>query len=412
MLSCPPSRSPTFAAMPLATIILLLYLLMLPVTGMVPVLRELTVGRYPGLGEFEQHLFMSANMLGALLFAPLAGLLSDLWHRRKVLIIAALLLNALSVWMLLLEWPYTLYLLWRFVEGCAHISALSLLMAMASDHTQQQAGHCAGKPHMGATMGMVGAAISLGVATGAPLGGWIGREGAELVLRYGATLLLVLVPLAILGLRERVSRHEHGGLAALLQALPHNRPLLLPYAFAFVDRLTVGVIVSTLSLYLSSVIGMDAMRIGVVMALFLLPFSLLTYPAGLLSRRWNPVLMMFIGSIAYGLTLASIGLAGAGAIPWLMFAGGVVASLMYAPSLVLVATLSRPEHKALAMSGFNFAGSLGFVLGPLTGGALVALFSSLELPAYPLTFLIVGSLELLCVLLFIPWALRQCGRFK
>ncbi len=93
-----------------------------------------------------------------------------------------------------------------------------------------------------------------------------------------------------------------------------------------------------------------------------------------------------------------------------MFAGGVVASLMYAPSLVLVADLSRPEHKALAMSGFHFAGSLGFVLGPLTGGLLVALFGATMLPAYPMAFLVVGGLEVLCALLFLPLALRWAAR--
>ncbi len=381
--------------MSLAPIALCLYLLMLPVTGMVPVLRELTGGRYPHLTDFEQHLFMSANMVGALLFVPLAGLLSDLWQRRKVIIVAALALNAFSLLMLLQDWSYGVYLLWRFIEGCAHITALSLLMALAADQVRERGS--------GAVMGLIGAAISLGVASGAPLGGLIGRHGGGVaVLTYGFILLALLTPFAALALRERAARHDHGGLRALLRALPDNRGLLLPYAFAFVDRLTVGFIVSTLSLYLAKVIGLDAGRIGLVMALFLLPFSLLTWPAGLLSRRWNPLWMMLAGSAAYGLTLAAIGYVDSSHIPWLMFAGGVTASLMYAPSLVLVAELSRPEHKALAMSGFNFAGSLGFVLGPLSGGALVGLFG-----AYPPAFLIVGGLEILCVLLFLPLALRQ-----
>lgn len=75
----------------------LLYALMLPVTGMVPVLEGLTAGRYPGLSEFDRHLFMSANMFGALLFVPLVGLLSDLLRRRQVLILAALALNTLTL---------------------------------------------------------------------------------------------------------------------------------------------------------------------------------------------------------------------------------------------------------------------------------------------------------------------------
>lgn len=388
--------------MNLTPIVLIIYLLMLPVTAMVPVLRDLTAGRYPGLGEFEQHLFMSANMLGALLFVPLAGLLSDWWRRRTVIIVAALAVNTLSLLMLTLDWPYAVYLSWRFLEGCAHITSLSLLMALAVDHARQRG--------MGAVMGLVGTALGLGVASGAPLGGFIGQHGAEHVLQAGFWLLLALTLFAALLLRDAPLRHSSATLSALLRSLPDNRRLLLPYTFAFVDRLTVGFIVSTLSLYLSSVIGMNSVAIGLVMALFLVPFSLLTYPAGLLSRHWNPLFMMLAGSAAYGITLTAIGFAVPGMIPWLMFAGGVVASLMYAPSLVLVADLSRPEHKALAMSGFHFAGSLGFVLGPLTGGLLVALFGATALPAYPMAFLVVGGMEVLCALLFLPLALRWAAR--
>ncbi|TDY00571.1 MFS transporter [Thiohalophilus thiocyanatoxydans] len=386
--------------MPLPPIVLTIYLLMLPVTGMVPVLRELTLGRYPQLGDFEQHLFMAANMFGALLFVPIAGLLSDWWRRRKAIIVAALAVNALSLLMLTLNWDYSIYLLWRFVEGCAHITSLSLLMALAVDHVRQRG--------TGGAMGLVGAAVGLGVASGAPLGGFIGeQQGAEQVLQMSFWLLGGLTLFALLLLRDRPAQHTHQRIGALLRALPQNRRLLLPYTFAFVDRLTVGFIVSTLSLYLSNVIGLGAAAIGMVMALFLIPFSLLTYPAGLLSQRWNPLLMMLGGSAAYGIMLIAIGFAPGGAIGWLMFAGGVTASLMYAPSLVLVADLSRPEHKALAMSGFNFAGSLGFVLGPLSGGALLALFSHSSLPAYPMAFAIIGGLEVLCALLFLPLALRE-----
>ena len=65
------------ANLQIALITVSVFLLMLPVTGMVPVFAELTSGRYPGLPVFDRHLFMSANMVGALLFVPLAGLLSD-----------------------------------------------------------------------------------------------------------------------------------------------------------------------------------------------------------------------------------------------------------------------------------------------------------------------------------------------
>lgn len=146
--------------------LLLLYALMLPVTGMVPVLPEFTAQRFPGLGQFASHFFMSINMIGALLGAPIAGLLSDRLGKRRLLAVGALAVNGIALLGIAWAWrsteSYALLLALRLVEGFAHMSALSLLMALAADH--------AGKAGLGARMGAVGASISLGVATGAPLG--------------------------------------------------------------------------------------------------------------------------------------------------------------------------------------------------------------------------------------------------
>ncbi len=378
------------------------YALMLPVTGMVPVLEGLTVGRYPELSEFDRHLFMSANMFGALLCVPLVGLLSDVLRRRQVLILAALALNTVTLHALTLEWTYGVYLGWRFLEGCAHISALTLLMTLGADHARTRG--------LGGAMGLVGGAVTLGVASGAPLGGVVGGEEALRVPQLGAWLMLALTVLAALLVRDPPHLQRREEKQSPFRTLVQNHRLLVPYVFAFADRLTVGFIVSTMSLYLSGVLGMSPGRIGLIMAAFLIPFSLLTFPAGILSRRWNAYAMLLTGSFLYGVVLMLIGLAPPSGIVWLMAVGGVVAALMYAPSLVLTARLAGPAHKAGAMSGFHFAGSLGFALGPLLGGSLVSLFALVAANPYPATFAAVGSVEVLCVLIMFPVIRRLTGK--
>jgi MFS family permease len=387
--------------MPLLVVALILYALMLPVTGMVPVLEGLTLGRFPGLSSFEQHLFMSANMVGAVVFAPLAGLLSDRLRRRRALILVALAVNAVTLHALTLEWSYPAYLAWRFVEGCAHISALSLLMTLGVDHARQQG--------LGGAMGIMGAAISLGVATGAPLGGLLGEDRPVAVLEHGRVLMIMLTLVAAAALRDpqHLSRREYE--PGLVRSLLDNQRLAVPYLFAFVDRLTVGFIVSTMSLYFSLRLGMGAGRIGLAMAAFLVPFALLIYPAGLLCRRFDAVAMMLAGSFLYGVVLMLIGQVPVGAVTWLMLAGGVVAALMYTPSLVLTARYAEERHKASAISGFHFAGSIGFAVGPLLGGSLVTLFALTPLDPYRVAFVVVGGLEVLCVLAFLV-LLRQVRR--
>lgn len=387
--------------MPIPRIAIVIYLLMLPVTAMVPVLAELTYKRYPGTGDVARHMFMSVNMFGALFGAPLAGLLSDSCARRTPLIVSALLLNGMSLLLMGADIGYTSVLALRFVEGCAHMAALSLLMALAADHVRSD--------RLGVTMGGVGAAISLGVASGAPLGGLLGSGEALAVPWYGGWLMLVLALMVAWLLRDVQVTAPRLHPRALLRALAGNRMLAVPYAFAFVDRLTVGFIVSTFTLYLAAEQGFTSSRIGLVMAAFMIPFALLTWPAGILSRHWDRLGMMIAGSALYGVFLVVLGFAPAGWMVGLMVVGGVVAALMYAPSLVLATELAGLGQRASTLAGFNVAGSLGFALGPLLGGVLVAYLRSAGFDPYQPVFVIIALTELGLALVMLPlwWRLRS-----
>lgn len=375
-----------------------IFFLMLPVTAMVPLLYPLTEGRYPGLSDLDRHLFMSAHMAGALLFAVLAGLLSDRLGHRKRLIVPALALNGLVLLLMWWPWPYPVQLGLRFAEGCAHMTVLSLSMTLAADR--------APRGREGGAMGLVGAAMSLGVASGAVLGGRIGAQQPEAVFLWGGAVMLTVALAAAAVLRDAPVQRAPERLREVLRLALRRRALLVPYVFTFVDRLTVGFIISTVSLYFATVLGFDPMRIGIAMAAFLLPFALLTYPAGLLCQRWDPALMMATGSVLYGVFLAGLGFTSATWIPAMMLFGGVVAALMLAPSLVLLTRLADPSQRATAMGGFHLSGSLGFMLGPLLGVAAIAALRASGLPPYPGVFVLVGSAEVLCVLLFLRWLLR------
>ena len=104
---------------------------MLPVTLPVPVLRELVTERF-AVSELATSLFMSINMVGALLTAPIAGALSDRWGRRVPLLVGALLVDALCFLALTADVAFPVFLAIRFAEGCAHITALSMLLSLAS----------------------------------------------------------------------------------------------------------------------------------------------------------------------------------------------------------------------------------------------------------------------------------------
>ena len=374
-----------------------IFLIMLPVTAVVPLLFDLTEGRFPGRSELDRHLFMSANMAGSLVMALLVGLASDHLGRRKALIVPALFAFSLSLFLMYLPLPYPVQLGLRFFEGMVHMATLVLAMTMIADNARPE--------RKGRAMGLAGAAMSLGVASGTVLGGRIGSEAATSVFLYGGTLALLIAVAAVFVLRDALLERSAARIGAVLRLALERRALLIPYAFTFIDRLTVGFIISTVSLYFATVMELSPARIGLTMAAFLLPYGLLTYPAGLLCDRTSPVALMAVGSVCYGIYLIALGFTPADQLVLVMAAGGITAALMLAPSLVLTVRLAG-SAQATAMGGFHLAGSLGFMLGPLLSVAILSFLRGQGLDPYPTVFAIFGAFEILCVLLLLPWLVR------
>jgi MFS family permease len=280
----------------LAVLAVLALLTLLPVTLPVTVLRGLVQERF-AVSELATSLFMSINMVGAVIAAPLSGALADRWGRRVPLVAGALALDGLLLFGLTREIPFPLFMALRFAEGAAHIAALSLLLGLAS--------HARDASQRGRVMGLVGGGITLGVALGAPIGGILGRDAPLVPLYVGSAVLLASAPLALWWLRETEAAEARPSLAVIARAIGRHRLLLAPFAFSFVDRFTVGFYTTTFSLFLSRIHGLDSAQIGLLMAAFMLPFALLSYPFGRLSERFSRVTMIAVGTTLYGLARRS-----------------------------------------------------------------------------------------------------------
>jgi len=384
-----------------ARLAIAVFLCILPVTLVVPVLGPLVQDAF-GVSEFAAALFMSVNMVGAVLAAPLVGLFSDRLGRRRPLLIAALLTDALLLAALAQAPDYASLMALRLAEGAAHIAALSLLLALAADHAR-----AAGS---GRTMGAVGATLTLGVALGAPFGGWLGDFGPLWPLRAGAVLAAVAALYVIFVLRgsEPPRSGADSARRPLAAIFAEERRLLVPCAFAFTDRFTVGFVVTAFPLYLGNVLGATPGRIGGLLALFLLPFALLCYPIGRLVEGRSRVALMAWGSLAYGVAVVAVGFAPESRLALLMLVLGVTSGAMFVPTLMLTSELAGPGRRALAMGAFNAAGSLGFLVGPVVAGAIITLVGtdSTDRSGYTAAFALAGAAEILCVLLALP-ALRR-----
>ncbi len=378
---------------------LLALTIMMPVTLPVPILREL-VGERFAVSELATSLFMSINMIGAAIAAPLAGALADRIGRRKPLVIAALGVDALCFVSMALDMPFPVFMGIRFVEGCAHIFALSLLLSISAS--------LGGEHGRGLTMGVTGAGMMLGVALGAPVGGVLGRVDPLRPLMTGAVLLVGSALLAGFALLDPKSAESRPGAGEIWRAIQRHRSMVAPLVFAFADRFTVGFYTTTFSLFASGLHGADPPRVGLWISAFMLPFALLSFPFGVLADRISKTALLCGGSAIYGVLTASLGFWPTAWIGPGMAVIGMSAAVMFVPSMLMTTDLTPPEIRSTALGAFNTAGSLGFILGPMTGGLVSEAVRASHGAAagYQAAFGVAGVAEILCAGLALPFLLR------
>jgi MFS family permease len=302
--------------------------------------------------------------------------------------------------------PFGLFMAVRFFEGAAHIAALSTLLGIATRARDES--------RRGRVMGLVGGGITLGVAIGAPIGGLIGREDPLIPLYAGSAIVALSALIAWRVLEEPHGGEERPSLSEIRSALRENPLLLAPLAFAFVDRFTVGFYTTTFSLFVSRIHGLSPPQIGLLMALLMLPFGLLSYPFGRLAERWSRVAMISLGSLAYGIGTALVPWSTPALLPFVMFGLGIASAVMFVPSLLITSDAAPPRIRTTAMGAFNAAGSLGFILGPATGGLvsqLVAARAGWE-AGYQAAFGVAGASVVVCVAAAFPYLRRlvRAGR--
>jgi MFS family permease len=363
-------------------------LTMLPVTGVVPILKQLIQDHYD-VGPLLTSFFMSVNMVGALAAAPLLGWLADRRGWFKGILVACALVDA-GLWHLFAERPpFWALMVLRLVEGAAHIGVLTMLMGIMS-HQSEVSGR---RAHMAG----MGGAIMLGVAVGSPLGGVLGKIDVLLPLRGGTAVMAFVAVMSVAAIPP--SSSPGGRLRGPRWVRMLSRPdIRLPCLFGFVDRFTVGVFIIAFMLYTAH-LGYGPQRTGFLIGAFMIPFAALSYPVGKLAGRLGLWRFVLGGSFAFGLAYAATGwLRG----PWLwadMVLCGCLSAVMFGPNLMLITKASTPEIRGSAMAAFNAAGSLGFLVGPVVAGVLLQALATVWQPSvvYKVVFGVVGATEVVCV---------------
>jgi len=362
----------------LSAIALATFLTLVPITLLVPGLTELVVDMHGGT-RFQAHLFVSMNQLTGIIAVPFAMTLHRRWPQTRWWIVGLLVLDAGAFLGMRSAESLGGLFAWRALDGIAHLPAVTFLMIAANR---------AGGARRGASLGVVAAALMVGVGVGAPLGGVLIDRDPILVYSVGSGLLLlaafsaVAVPALSAPTSDPAARYRW------------DRSKLvswMPLAYGFADRFLIGIFVSTFTLFLTEVHGVGAATRGMLMSLFLLPFALLCWPAGKLADRIGWFAPLIFANVAFGFVYSTYGFVSFALLPWAMVASGVLSALMFAPSLVLVSDFARRGAGEGLFGIFQIAGSVGFLTGPIVGGLLVeSLVDAAGIPAWSTIFAGVG----------------------
>jgi MFS family permease len=370
--------------MPRLLIALATILTLVPVTLLVPGLRELVQVTHGGNAS-DAHAFMTVNMISGIIAVPLVMR----WQRRagSVRVWVAVLLGLDAVVFLAMRAAPTLNVLLalRALDGALHLPAITLLMVAAN--------RLAGE-RRGGSLGLMGSSLMIGVAIGSPLGGRLVDRDPMLVYVVGAAIFVLA---AVIALGISLPRLEQVRQPSRRYAWNTQIQLAwVPLAYAFMDRFVIGVFVSTFTIFLGDVHHATAGQRGLLIALFMVPFALLCWPAGRLADRIGWYRPLVISNVLFGVVFAMYARVPFALLPLLMVLSGVLSALMFAPNLLLTSEVARRAGDGI-FGAFQIAGSVGFLMGPALGGVLVSVLRDAGgAVSYDRIFVLVGVLE--CVL--------------
>ncbi len=326
----------------------LVFLSMLSSTLLIPAFRPFFAATHP-TAEGGMFLFMSVNMLGAIIGAPLLTAVADATGKRSLVLMVAAVVDGALLFVCSLPLDLGLVLFLRTIQGAANVAAVSLLMGLTTAR---------GVP-------VTGGATIAAIAVGAPLGVLLLPFGPEVPLQVGA-MLPIVVAIAVGALQP--------GRAP--DAQPRRRPRFADVAralpaglFVFAERLAIGLFIVPFSLLCHEVRGFDDALVGRLFSAFLVPFAVATALWPRLGIK--PVVAVVGGGVTYALALvAAARIDALWPLVVVLVVGGIGAAGVYGPSLRSVARLVPVGRVGAAMGVVNALGALGMLLGSGGAGAL------------------------------------------
>lgn len=359
---------------PMVVLLIIQFLVMVGFGIVIPIL-PFFVDKLGG-GALAVGIFMSAYSIMQFFFAPMWGRLSDRIGRRPVILIG---LCGYGLTFIMFGMVDNLYLLigLRALSGMVSSATLPTSMAYLADITEG-ADRSKG-------MGMIGAAMGMGMIFGPALGGWLGHYSFSLPFFVAGGLALLLLPFTWIFLPESLKQATS---VASVRRRPRlslevmKDPLFMLFAFNFVLNFTMTMFETTFALLSAAKVGFGPRDMGIIFAI-LGVFAVIVQGGliGPLVKKFGDAQLVKAGALICALGLLLIILSannGSGILLVMSTVVFMVGNSLMTPTSSSLVTKQSSAGQGASLGFFASFASLGRILGPVSGGALFGL--SMGLP--------------------------------
>ncbi len=309
-------------------------------------------------------LFMATYSLMHLLFAPFWGRLSDRIGRRPVILIG---LSGYAITFILFGFTDQLGMMFivRILSGAISSATLPTALAYVADITEED--------ERSQGIGLMTAAMGLGMIIGPALGGWLGQQQFSLPFFVAGGLALIIWPFAFLYLPETLTPAKSipQNITPNTTTTELNSTLFLLFILILILNFSTTMFEATFVYFTARRAAFGPKEIGLLFTVLgIIAVIIQGGLIGRLSKRFGDMNLM-----KGGLLISAAGLI------LILFAFNMVSLLLTSaiyyigtsligPSSSSLVTQYSKQNQGTSLGIMQSFGSLGRIAGPVTGGIL------------------------------------------